>query len=297
MLKDSEQEVRSCAVMKLPELCNYLSDSIIQNKIVLNLTQLATDASLHVRLSLAQTICKIPIRNDPNFFGKSLLPIFQTLFKDEVTEVRVALIQNISFLAGVLDKQQIKVHLLPLLFAITNDKQWRSKLTLLEILPQLCKDLGFEMFKEEFLNLINGFCLDHVQAIRNQAIEDLCQLHATFGPEKMNEILENTYDELLKSSNYIYRVTALQAVAKFRKQLDKQQLYSLIDKAISVAGSDKVPNVRFNLVKMLEGTADILKEKQGLWNSAKQTLTGLKNDEDIDVSYFAKTALEKTFQF
>lgn len=295
MLKDSEQEVRSCAIMKLPELCQYL-DEIIMNKLVTVLSQLTSDSSLHVRLSLAQIISQIAKNREGNFFTKSLFPLLQMLFKDEITEVRSALIQNLEYLAPAIGLQQMKQHVIPLLSTVSNDKQWRSKLSLLELLPKISKNLGYDLFKDDISGLLKSFCTDHVQAIRNEAIKDLCELYRIFGPEKMNQLIEQIYDELLKSTNYLFRITALQALPEFMQCLIEEQTLSFLEKALSIVGNDKVPNVKFNLVKTCEALSISINKKQSVRNNVRTSLNQLKDDEDLDVSYFARTALEQVFE-
>ena len=295
MLKDSEQEVRSCAILKLPELGDHLNENVLQVKLVPILAQLASDASLHVRLSLSQALSKLAAFYDSNFFLTSIIPIFQTLFKDEITEVRIALIENIKYLAQLLSTDQIKTHVIPLLLNIAQDKQWRAKLALLETMPEVCKELGYEVFKSELSDFLKGFCFDHVQAIRDQAIQDLCQLHKSFGASKMDTLVEAIMDELITSGNYLFRITALHALKPLRETFSKQQIISLLNKCVNTMGEDRVPNVKFNLVKTSEGVMDFIQSDPKLKNSFCNVLKKFKEDEDSDVCYFAATALEKHF--
>jgi len=120
LLKDNEAEVKTAAASKVPGFSSLLSQDVILEKIIPCVKDLVTDASQHVRSSLAQQIGGLspilgknqlvsPLFSFPIFsfpFShpppslcstiETLLPMFLQLLKDEFPEVRLNIISKLD---------------------------------------------------------------------------------------------------------------------------------------------------------------------------------------------------------
>jgi len=65
----------------------------------------------------------------------------------------------------------------------------------------------------------------------------------------------------------------------------------LIDKFIDTFSEDRVPNVRFNLIKTMEIIKEVLSQ-QYVASRIVPAFEKLRDDEDVDVSYFARQGIK-----
>ena len=132
LLQDKEAEVRSEAAGKLPELAKHCSSTTLVEKLlpILN-AYTVTDASQHVRGSLAHSICELarPIGKEATV--QFLVPPVVQMLKDSATEVRVSLMTNMKGLAEVIGPQEIEQHVIPALIQLHADKIWRVRLAMI----------------------------------------------------------------------------------------------------------------------------------------------------------------------
>lgn len=83
---------------------------------------LVEDKSPHVRLSLAEQICKISKQFQLNTVITSLIPIVSKLIKDEVIEIKIKLAHNLDQLSQGIGPEHSKKHLVPLISTFVTEK-------------------------------------------------------------------------------------------------------------------------------------------------------------------------------
>ena len=132
---------------------------------------LCTDNSQHVRNSIAQVISKISCHLSPKLIIENLIPIIKTIFNDESLDVKLSIIDSFAIFHQTLGQENVRVHILPLI-TNSNEKNWRSRLGIVEYLPKLFKEIGFDPLNEELKRFILDFFSDHFFSIRDQSIEN-----------------------------------------------------------------------------------------------------------------------------
>jgi hypothetical protein len=75
-----------------------------------------------VRISLAEMICKISSNFEKKSIISGIVPLLETLLKDESLDVRLTLMNNINLMNTILGPELIKKHILPLFNNIKNEK-------------------------------------------------------------------------------------------------------------------------------------------------------------------------------
>lgn len=100
LLQDSEPEVRSEACNKLVDVAkNCSGDEICGKLLPICQTYIVSDKSPHVRGTLAEVICCIAETVGKERCNKFIVPVVLQLIQDNVTEVRVSLMENLEKLA------------------------------------------------------------------------------------------------------------------------------------------------------------------------------------------------------
>jgi serine/threonine-protein phosphatase 2A regulatory subunit A len=96
--------------------------------------------------------------------------------------------------------------------------------------------------------------------------------------------------QLRESSNYLFRLTALSTVSSLSTVVGREVLYGSLLPVVLGMVTDVVPNVRFNVAKTLKLLVPLL-EPGMVATQVKPRLKELSEDRDMDVQFFAKTAL------
>ena len=293
LLNDSEPEVRTRTLAKLPEIFDKLTEHQLQNEVISKLKTLVVDSSLHVRLEAANVLTKLCaiLRKEPLL--TNLLPLVQTLLKDEIINVKIAAIKVLGPLKERVGIHDVENDIFPIMEEISREKQWRCRLSLTEALPEIFQRMGPEIFKTQCFDFMFEFIKDHYCAIREQTIENIYKFIQLYGFEPLSEKVTTTLQSLIVADNYLFRVTALKLMNKLYLSFDQNTFESLLGSIIDNLGKDKVPNVRLVLVQtiseQLERIPNNLMEVY-----VKPLFEKLKDDKDSDVSYFAGKALNKT---
>jgi serine/threonine-protein phosphatase 2A regulatory subunit A len=147
LLRDNEPEVRSEAVAKMPIMARHCKSSLLIEKVLpIIKEQLASDASQHVKGSMAQSICDLAESLSKEETIEHILPPVTAIMKDSATEVRVSLMQNLSKLAVKIGEDELEKLVLPEIINLSKDNTWRVRLATIEFLPQIPEIISERLF-------------------------------------------------------------------------------------------------------------------------------------------------------
>jgi len=133
--------MKTIAALRLGKFVEFLDDIDVIQKIVPCLNSLAKDPLSHVRTSLAESLLSICPVIGKKGTNDHILQIFLMLLRDEVPEVRVNLFKNLDDLTKVIDIDSLSQSLLPALNDLSNDKNWRTRISAVEFLPFFAKKM------------------------------------------------------------------------------------------------------------------------------------------------------------
>ena len=103
--------------------------------------------------------------------------------------------------------------LLPAVYELSGDKQWRVRLAIIEYIPLLAKQLGVGFFDQKLGNLCMSWLCDPVYSIREAAATNLKKLTDVFGIEWSSVAIIPKVLALSEHKNYLCRLTTLAAMA------------------------------------------------------------------------------------
>lgn len=143
----------------------------------------------------------------------------------------------------------------------------------------------------ELLALNCKFKDDLILVIRKRLVANLL-LFAKFVPQDfLFDRVEDTLAFWLNHRNYIYRVSALQALATFITHFNHKRFADVLMDNLELLRSEGIVNVRINALKLLVGIAgDFDKRAWGI--AAKALLDAYKNDDDMDVAHYKARVTE-----
>lgn len=182
LLGDTEAEVRVAAAGKCAAYAALVPPEVIKARILAPVARLVSDDSEHVRAAIANVIMNMSSLLGEEATVSGLLPHFLTLLKDKTPEVRgvaraparpsgvralqvrLNVISKLDAVHRVVGVKLLSQSLLPAILELSEDKQWRVRLAIVDFMPLLARQLGVDVFNAElaalcFRWLSDGFVL------------------------------------------------------------------------------------------------------------------------------------------
>lgn len=174
---------------------------------------------------------------------------------------------------------------------MADDPKWRVRLAAQRQIIVVANALGADFFQEKVLEFAMSFLTDHVCSLRETAILNILSLHQLYGFAWTKQYVMPHITKLVEESNYLHRVTALTAVKALTLPFGPQNTVELLLPLYTKLSQDSVSNVRMSVAK-LSAILCVVLEKPIVQSHIKPVLEQLSKDEDKDVSYYAKKAME-----
>ena len=115
LLNDSEPEVKNAAIQSLSKSLINLSTEKICNILLPTLISQYVDSQPAFRASTALALCEMSVIVGKDMSQQKILPILQDLLKDDSSEVRLNVAQNLGKLASVVGAEILSPALIVLL--------------------------------------------------------------------------------------------------------------------------------------------------------------------------------------
>jgi serine/threonine-protein phosphatase 2A regulatory subunit A len=228
-----------------------------------------------------------------------LLPVFLTLLKDEIPEVRLNIISKLEEVNQVIGVDLLAQELLPAIKDLAEDTHWRVRLAIIEYIPLLASQMGVAFLFQQNENGDDGeltkLCLlwlsDRVFSIREAAAVNLQNLTAVFGPEWAKVHVLPKVIALVKNPRYLHRVAVIRALTLLASAAGPDACLNTIMPVLKSSARDAVPNVRFGVAKAL-GEVALGLDQAAVDGEIRPALKELETDEDSDVRFYAGQSLQ-----
>ncbi|XP_063902178.1 serine/threonine-protein phosphatase 2A 65 kDa regulatory subunit A alpha isoform-like [Zophobas morio] len=292
LLRDSEAEVRAAAASVISDFCAGLPEdcktTIIVEQILPCVKSLSMDASPFVRSALALHIMKLSKTIDPELSMSCLVDLFTTFLADDFPDVRLNAILTLSDICGVLSTSSLSRSIIPSIIGLSEDRQWRVRLSVIEYIPELARRLDDE-FSENVGSLCTKWLCDSVHFIRKSTSKTIADLVRLYGATWAKTAIFPALFQMANYQNYLHRMTVLFTIDSLLPVLDSDVIIEdLIPLVIKMAG-DPIANVRFNAAKTMGSLIKSLSFKP---ENIEITLKSLEEDPDPDVRFYANQSLE-----
>ncbi|KAK4361978.1 hypothetical protein RND71_017219 [Anisodus tanguticus] len=300
MFKDLRQDgqdsvrlfaVKSCAALgKLLELPVCLAELL---PIIVEFAQeLSSDSSEHVRSALASDIMGLAPILGQDATIEHLLPVIHSLLKDNFSEVRLNIISKLDQINQVIGIDLLSQSLLSVIVELTDIRHsWRVRHAMIEFIPILASQLGVGIYNDNLGALCMQWLKDKVCAIREAAGKNLKRLAEIFGRAWALEHIIPQVLSMVDDKYSLYRMNILHVLLNLAPVMGSEITCSQFLPVILAASKDSVPNVRLNVAKVLKSLASAV-DQSVVEKSIRPCLNELEENEDADVQYYAKEALQ-----
>jgi serine/threonine-protein phosphatase 2A regulatory subunit A len=97
--------------------------------------------------------------------------------------------------------------------------------------------------------------------------------------------------EMIKNPHYLYRMTVLVTISLLAPVVGSEATCQTMLPVVISAAKDRVPNIKFNVAKMLQSMIPIV-DSTVVEQTIRPCLVELHEDPDVDVRFFAGQALQ-----
>lgn len=293
LLKDVEGEVRVRATENLGTFCTQWPEAtrkqITYDTMFPLMKNLLTDIHEQVKTNLASILVDITKILGKDISINEVMPILMVQLKDDLPDVRQNIISNLAGFEKIIGMDILIGSVLPVIIELATEAKppkWRVRFTIIEILPNLAKELGKETFDQRLSEICLGCLTDNVFSIREAACHCIAKLVVQFGIDWMKSTVIPKMNELVANGCYLKRITALCLMNSIICHEEKSR--TILLPVIHVLTKDDVPNVRFNCAKVYGSIHNQLHSADK--SEVKLNLDTMKKDSDSDVSFYAAQA-------
>ena len=286
LMKDSETEVKASALKALNQVISKLPADKVTSQIVPTLRGLSNESNKDTKANIGLLFGPISRIIGYTSFNANLGTMMDTLMKDENAEVRLGVAKSMYEIFASSDGSLLS-STNSFLGTMQKDAQYRIRECVYDTLAKLGIKYGLEVFKNNIEGLFFNYLTDNVASVREIGIKSLSSLIKQFGTTWVTSSLIPKLQSHLSGQkiSYLNRMCMLHSVCVCAEYLDAKQNAEFIVPLLSKGLKDKIPNVRFYTIKLIE------KIFKNLDTTSKSKLEGsiktLLSDEDPDVKYFA----------
>lgn len=256
------------AMTKIFPIVSEKDKKNLLNKIV----GMISEESLILRRSLSRNmgiLCKY-VNKDTLLHG--FINQFKNLALDDSDSVRIICIESLVDLAEVLNDEENKSHLIPIIIQLTGDKSWKVKLHLAKCFANLAEALGKEISENSLFSIFSTLLRDLENEVRIQAVKSLKKFVRLLSIDKLMGILAYL-QTLSKDTVSLVRTGVCEVVSAifemkkegFTSDIVKTRIQPIIIDLVN----DKELEVKIEAIKLIEpwsnyvGTAilDLMKNK------------------------------------
>ena len=105
-----------------------------------------------------------------------VMPILETLLKDDSSEVRHNVASNMAKLAGVVGPDLLTPSLLTILTNLTKDAQWRVRMATVELLGDMSLTFGKDVFMKSIEPIFMQYLTNTAASVRDMGIQKSAEI-------------------------------------------------------------------------------------------------------------------------
>ena len=291
LMKDSETEVKTSALKALNLIIKKLPADKVNSVIVPTLRGLNNESNKDTKANIGLSFGPIARIIGYSGFNTNLGVMMDSLMKDENADVRLGIAKSMYDIF-ISSENALLSSTNALLGTMQKDTQYRIRECVYETLAKLGVNYGLEVFKSNIEGFFFNYLTDNVASVREIGIKSLTLLIQKYGVAWVTSSLIPKLQSHLATPklSYLNRMCIIHSICVCSDFLDSKQNADLIVPVLLKGLKDKIANVRFYTIRLIEKS--IKNYDSSSKSKLEAAIKALVNDEDPDVKYFATKFLE-----
>jgi len=290
LLQDHERDVRCEAIKQLPGYCDLIGPEKFKLTLLPTITKMLLDQNNQIRGALAEVVVQL-LPKLPKAMSAPVLDVL--LVEDTDCKLKLQIISRLAEFGEVLGPKELKEKFVPeVLKLLGKDHQWRMRCAIVKQIPMLTASLGERFFTSDLVTPLTQSLKDDSEAVRLATVEAITTMVAQLGDKGRVWLIEEivpdavtSYKEAKTHYDRMIVMRLLQGICKARLKDAANQMFS----CWCNAASNRVPNLRLMAAEIYTFLLPLLNDDKDR-KTAMKKLDAMLDDQDMDVSYYAKHA-------
>ncbi|KAK2958476.1 putative Intraflagellar transport protein 52 like protein [Blattamonas nauphoetae] len=261
---DRDSVVKTIAATNLAAFCSFLPpDTIV--RIVIPQLKDVREESIQFREAFVASVMELSQNLSKEEFAKYIMPMITGFLEEQTPEVRASTISHLASVQKHMDISTIIQQITDSLDLVASDRQWRIRIEIIESFTYIAQQLGPAQFDKDLLQFCSEYLCDSVAKVRESTVGVLSQIAGS-------STLLQLYSNVTKISTTPFIIS------------------DILPRVIRLT-NDRIPNVRFHVVKALAVLGHAVEKP-----ATDQILEHLRHfttDRDRDVKKMAQDALDE----
>ncbi|CAD8100976.1 unnamed protein product [Paramecium primaurelia] len=210
--------------------------------------ELCKEEALMVRRAVASKIGEIAQYMEKSHVIGELLQAVKELCHDEQDSVRLLCSESLMRITQILNYNEIKAFILPLIILQAEDKSWKVRMALAQIFADLAIAVGKDIADNQLLPICLNLLKDTQSDVRVMGVKSLLKFIKFISPEKLNLIVPNL--QILSEDSFSQvKQNVCEVIGLIANLLPKEYCQNKLQKCLFDLMSDENTEVRRNAIK------------------------------------------------
>jgi len=214
-----------------------------------------------VRRSAVKQMGKIAQTLEKQSLVTDLVPDLRQLAQDEQDQVRILCVETILEIASLLNKEENKLHTLPIVLLVGEDKSWRVRYHFAEMFPRVVKAFGKEITESSLIQTFSQLLRDTEADVKSIALDSLNEIYTSISIEKIMSFIFPNLETIISDYSLPPKVrkNAASALGNLSKALDKNlSLEKLLPSVVSLLKEETNYEIKINSLESLGNLAEVI---------------------------------------
>ena len=167
----------------------YLRAGSSKEKLRQKFLELTREDSPMVRRAAATFIGHFATVMEKDLMISEFIPVFRQLSQDDMDQVRTLCLDSLITIAKILNKEENRLHTLPIIITEAEDKSWKVRYHFATRFPSIAEALGKEIIENSLVQTFVQLLRDIEPKVKSSALDSLSTILHTFARDKIQNLI------------------------------------------------------------------------------------------------------------
>ena len=235
----------------------YPRAGAMKEKLRAKLLELSHEDTPMVRRAAVIEMRKFAKVLEKNFLISDLIPDFRGLAQDEQDQVRTLCIDSLIEVAKLLSKEENRLHTLPLILVVGDDKSWKVRYHFALKFPMVAEALGKDITESSLIQTFVQLLRDNEADVKTMALSSLKPTLQFLSRDRVQALVFPTIEAVVNDNSLPPKVkkNCAVAIADMASSLGKDFASSKLPPLVTALIQDENHEVK---LKMIEGLGKLV---------------------------------------
>ncbi|OMJ69527.1 hypothetical protein SteCoe_32720 [Stentor coeruleus] len=197
---------------------------------------------------------------EKNFVLSDVITDFKQLAQDEQEQVRILCLDSLIDAAKLLTKDENKLHVLPIVLILGDDKSWKVRYHFAIKYHALAEALGKDINESSLVQIIVQLLKDNEADVKCAALKSVQTSYSVFTKERIQSLLIPAIDAIVQDASLPPKVknNCAEAISEMASYVGKDTASSRLTPMVMSLINDENYEVKLSMIKGLHKLAEVI---------------------------------------